>query len=323
MSTEVTAEQRKQEEWDTFASDIARLNKGGKKALRKLSSEELNDLLDRYQSLSSDLARARSFQAPASTTAYLNQLAVAAHSVLYSHSSSKAPLDWRTSYDVFARSVRAVPRALILSNLMFWIPLVLAFVAVQIHPILALELVPTDFYNFEPPSADHMHEIPQLARPVVATSIITNNVQVTLLLFASGLTLGLGTTAILVFNGVHIGAVVGWMTYQGQGRAILGWILPHGSTELIAIILAGAAGYTIADAILAPGLKTRTRALRENGFLAMKIQLGCMLMLVFAGLIEGLVSPSSIGFGPRLLVLAGSLTLWGTYFSFAGRETVD
>ena len=316
----MTPEERKRAEWDEFAQQILKLRQGGKSALRKLSADELSGLMDKYQSLNADLARARSFQAPNSTIAYLNELAVAAHSVLYAYSQSSAPLNWRASYDVFARSVRAVPAALLLSNLMFWIPLLLAFFTVQLNPIMAVELVPPEFYNFEPPSADHMHEIPQLTRPVVATSIIANNIQVTLLLFALGLTCGLGTTAVLIFNGVHIGAVAGWMTYQGQGRAILGWILPHGSTELIAIILAGTAGYALADAILAPGLLTRVEALKKAGLLALKIELGCMFMLLVAGLIEGLVSPSSIGFGPRIVILVSSITIWLLYFSQAGRE---
>lgn len=318
-----SGEARKRAEWDSFSGEVQRLAKGGNRALKKLSSEELNGLIDSYQSLNADLARARSFGAPNSTLSYLNELAVAAHSVLYAHSQSPTSLNWRTSYDVFARSVRSAPSALILSNLMFWIPLLISFFAVQLNPILAAELVPPEFYSFQPPSADHMHEIPQLTRPVVATSIIANNIQVTLLLFALGLTFGIGTTAVLIFNGVHIGAVVGWMTYQGQGRAIWGWILPHGSTELLAIVLAGAAGYVLADAILAPGLSTRGEALKRSGFLALKIELGCMLMLVFAGLIEGLVSPSSIGFGPRIAILVGSLTMWGLYFTQAGKQASD
>ena len=76
----------------------------------------------------------------------------------------------------------------------------------------------------------------------------------------------------------------------------------------------------MADAILAPGLLTRAEALKKAGLLALKIEVGCMLMLVVAGLIEGLVSPSSIGFGPRLLILVSSVTIWLVYFSQAVRE---
>lgn len=70
----------------------------------------------------------------------------------------------------------------------------------------------------------------------------------------------------------------------------------------------------------APGPDTRARALQKAGIVALKIELGCAVMLVFAGLIEGLVSPSSIGFPARLAVLAGSLVVWAVYFSWAGRQ---
>lgn len=128
---------------------------------------------------------------------------------------------------------------------------------------------------------------------------------------------------LLIFNGVHLGSVAGWLTYQGQGRALWGWILPHGATELTAICLAGAAGYLLADAILAPGLRTRVAALRRAGRRALVIEVGCMVMLVFAGLIEGLVSPTEIPFAARVAILLLSLALWIAYFLGAGRRHVE
>ena len=133
------------------------------------------------------------------------------------------------------------------------------------------------------------------------------------------LTAGIGTTYVLVYNGIHIGAVAGWMSYQGQGRALWGWILPHGGTELLAICLAGAAGYLLADAMLAPGIQTRLAALQQAGLQALKIEVGCMVMLIFAGFIEGFISPSSLPFLPRIGILVVSLGLWAAYFLQAGR----
>ena len=43
-----------------------------------------------------------------------------------------------------------------------------------------------------------------------------------------------------------------------------------------------------------------------------------MVMLIFAGLIEGFVSPSRIGFTARIAVLVVTLTFWVGYFSLAG-----
>jgi uncharacterized membrane protein SpoIIM required for sporulation len=99
-----------------------------------------------------------------------------------------------------------------------------------------------------------------------------------------------------------------------------GWIMPHGGTELLAICLAGAAGYVLAGAIVMPGQARRSTALKNIGGDALGIELGCMVMLVIAGLIEGFVSPSGIDYSSRIGVLAVSLGLWALYFFGAGHD---
>src|SRR5207249_9877382 len=68
----------------------------------------------------------------------------------------------------------------------------------------------------------------------LASSILTNNIQVTLLAFGFGLTAGIGTAFVLITNGIQLGAVAGWMTAKGNSSALWGWIMPHGGTELLA-----------------------------------------------------------------------------------------
>jgi uncharacterized membrane protein SpoIIM required for sporulation len=144
-----------------------------------------------------------------------------------------------------------------------------------------------------------------------------------LLAFGLGLTAGIGTTVLLIFNGIHLGSVAGWMTLHGKDRALWGWIMPHGGTELLAICLAGAAGYMLAAAIVAPGQARRSTALKNVGGDALTIELGCMAMLVIAGLIEGFVSPSGIDYPGRIGVLAVSLALWTVYFFAAGKNAPE
>jgi uncharacterized membrane protein SpoIIM required for sporulation len=136
--------------------------------------------------------------------------------------------------------------------------------------------------------------------------------------FGLGLAAGLGTALVLIANGIHLGAVAGWMTATGNSRALWGWIMPHGGTELLAIVLAGAAGLVLGGAILAPGEVRRSVALRRVAMSALTIELGVMAMLVVAGLIEGFVSPSSIPYGGRIAVLAVTLTFWLAYLGLAG-----
>ena len=109
------------------------------------------------------------------------------------------------------------------------------------------------------------------------------------------------------------------MTAKGNSSSLWGWIMPHGGTELLAITLAGGAGFMIARAIIAPGEVRRATALKQIAIPALTIELGVMVMLVFAGLIEGFVSPSSIGFPARIAVLAASLVFWIGYLVTLGR----
>jgi uncharacterized membrane protein SpoIIM required for sporulation len=316
--------EEKQTQWSRFADRVERLNRQGWRALRKLSSAELVSLIDDYQVLIADLARARSMGADHATVAELNRIAVSGHNLLYGQMRRQTRTDSAHWFTSFARVVRRHGWAVALALGMFFGSALASYVAVLINPALGYELLDDSFIEFDPASAENLHNIPSLARPVVSSTIIANNIQVTFLAFGLGLTAGIGTTVLLIFNGIHLGSVAGWMTLHGKQRALWGWIMPHGGTELLAIALAGAAGYLLAAAIVAPGLVRRSTALKQIGSDALVIELGCMVMLVIAGAIEGFVSPSNIDYLTRIAVLGLSLALWAVYFLGAGlRNSAD
>jgi len=308
----------KLEQWTGFYRR-AQLLLRSRRALRRLSGPELERLIDDYQSLTADLARARSLGAARDTVDQLNRIAVAGHNLLYGQIRARHGGGASHGVGGFAVKVRKHAWAVALSATVFFGAAFLCFIAVQLHPTLAYDLLAEDFLEFDPASKDNLHNIPSLARPVVSSLIISNNIQVTLLAFGFGLTAGIGTTVLLLFNGIHLGSVAGWMMLHGKDRALWGWIMPHGGTELLAICLAGAAGYILAAAIVAPGQVRRSSALKNVGTDALGIELGCMVMLVIAGFIEGFVSPSGIDYPSRIGVLCVSLGSWAVYFLFAGR----
>ena len=310
----------KQLQWGRFAERVQRLNRQGPRALRRLSSAELAKLIDDYQALSADLARARSMDADKATVSHLNRIAVAGHNLLYGQMRRQAIRDEIDWFGSFARRVRRHGGAVALAALMLFGSALVSYTAVLFNPALGYDLLDESFIEFDPASRENLHNIPSLARPVVSSTIIANNIQVTFLVFGLGLTAGVGTTALLIFNGIHLGSVAGWMTLHGKERALWGWIMPHGGTELLAICLAGAAGYLLADAIVAPGQVRRSTALKQVGGDALVIEIGCMAMLIVAGLIEGFVSPSGIDYPSRIGVLSASLLVWAIYFLGAGRR---
>ena len=313
----------KLEQWTRFYERVQTLLRSGRRALRRLSGAELARLIDDYQALTADLARARSLGAARETVDQLNRIAVAGHNLLYGQIRLRD--GGAASYGLagFARVVRKYAWAVALSATMFFGTAFVSFVAVQFYPSLGYDLLADGFLDFDPASPDNLHNIPSLARPVVSSLIISNNIQVTLLAFGFGLTAGIGTSVLLIFNGIHLGSVAGWMMLHGKDRALWGWIMPHGGTELLAICLAGAAGYILAGAIVAPGQVRRSTALKNVGGDALVIELGCMVMLVIAGLIEGFVSPSGIDYASRIGVLLVSLGLWAVYFFAAGRTSAN
>jgi uncharacterized membrane protein SpoIIM required for sporulation len=312
--------EEKLEQWTRFYQRAQTLLRSGRRAMRRLSGAELTRLIDDYQALTADLARARSLGAARETVDQLNRIAVAGHNLLYGQIRLGERASRSYGFGSFARAVRRYSWAVALSAAIFFGSALVSFVAVQLHPALGYDLLAEEFLDFDPASSENLHSIPSLARPVVSSLIISNNIQVTLLAFGLGLTAGIGTTILLIFNGIHLGSVAGWMALHGKDRALWGWIMPHGGTELLAICLAGAAGYILASAIVAPGELRRSTALKNIGADALVIELGCMVMLIIAGLIEGFVSPSGIDYPSRIGVLVVSLGFWAIYFLCAGQE---
>ncbi|HXF15485.1 MAG TPA: stage II sporulation protein M [Burkholderiales bacterium] len=310
----------KREQWLAFDREISGIAKGGARGLRLLRPNHLVRIIGSYRQLAGDVARARSLGRNSVLVRRLNNIAIRAHNVLYgnirSRSRSGGP-SWMVRFPI---AVRGHAAAVMFSALMLFAPSAMTYVAVQLHPDLGYDLVPSGFLDFEPARDVSLHSFPGLARPVAASTIMTNNIQVTLLAFGLGMTAGLGTCLILISNGMQLGAVAGWMTARGSSRALWGWIMPHGGTELLAIVLSGAAGFMLAGALIAPGNVRRAVALRLVAKDALAIILGVMGMLVVAGLIEGFVSPSSIGYSARIAVLAITLTGWFAYLGLAGRK---
>jgi uncharacterized membrane protein SpoIIM required for sporulation/uncharacterized RDD family membrane protein YckC len=310
------AEKRRQ--WQQFLAQAKRLLHGKQQALRALTPEALRTFMTDYRRITADLARGRSLGADPQTVAALNRLVVLGHNVLYGYLRQKSvnpPGTWLSS---FPRAVRANLWAVLLSACWLFAPAGISYVAVQWYPEYAYDLVAEEFFEFAPSDQEHLHRIPSMVRPIFASAIVTNNVQVSLLAFGLGLTAGVGTCLVLVFNGMHLGAIAGWLFLHGHSPAFWGWIMPHGGTELLAIVLSGGAGLMLARAILAPGEERRAMALRRIAPQALAIVGGCMVMLVVAGIIEGFVSPSRLTYAARLAVLAASLCGWLVYLACVG-----
>ncbi len=299
--------------WHDFGLWAQKTLRRGRRGLKKLCPQELSLKMDVYEEILADLSQMR---AAGIESEALNELALLGHQVFNGPSAKRVKIKF-SFLSQFPLFVRRYAGHMAVACLLFFGSGIVAFGAVLIEPQLAYDTVPEAFLDFQPAEADNMHDIPKLMRPVAASEIITNNIQVTFMAFALGLVAGVGTAYLLISNGISIGAAGAWLYLQGHSLAYWGFIMPHGPTELLAICLSGGAGFMLADAILRPGPGGIKEALYGVALKAVTIEIGCMLMLLFAGAIEGFVSPSSIGIAARASVAVGTSLMWILYFLFS------
>jgi uncharacterized membrane protein SpoIIM required for sporulation len=120
---------------------------------------------------------------------------------------------------------------------------------------------------------------------------MTHNTKVSIFTMALGMTYGVGTIVMLFFNGIGLGAIAIDYILDGQSVFLAGWLLPHGSVEIPAILLAGQAGLVLAHALIGRGRReTLGQRLREANRDILTLICGVALMLVWAGVVEGFFS---------------------------------
>jgi uncharacterized membrane protein SpoIIM required for sporulation len=156
-------------------------------------------------------------------------------------------------------------------------------------------------------------------RTAFAGQIFTNNIRVTLLAFATGITAGIGTALLLLINGVMLGVVGGLAVGSGNGRVFFELVTAHGVLELSCIVVASAAGLRMGWALIEPGRRTRAAALGLEAREAIKLVLGTAPWLVVAGLIEGFLTPAGLGLEPVLGIGFGVASVYWGLVIFAGR----
>lgn len=123
---------------------------------------------------------------------------------------------------------------------------------------------------------------------------IRNNIGVSFNTFASGILFGIGSIFFLVYNGLLMGAVAGHLTNAEFTHTFFTFVVGHGSFELTAICISGAAGLKLGYALLAPGNLTRTESLKRASYIAIKLIYGVIIMLVIAAFIEAFWSSNNI-----------------------------
>lgn len=279
----------------------------------RLGAQEALAFGREYRAVAADLAILRRRAPGDPVIDRLERLVLAARQAIYSERTrTRGGLRRFVSRDYWGL-VLGRPGILVISAAALFGPCLIAAVWALHDPAAAIGLLPARFRGAADP---HLRHVPLGAatQAVLASSIFTNNIQVTFLAFAGGLTLGLGTLAVLAFNGVLLGALSGLTIQAGSFPVFVRYVVPHGLLELSCIVVAGSAGLRLAWAIIDPGTLPRGVSLRAAARPAVALVLGTAPWLVVAGLTEGFVTPEGLPLGAALAVGCG---LAGTYWLLA------
>jgi uncharacterized membrane protein SpoIIM required for sporulation/uncharacterized RDD family membrane protein YckC len=285
-----------QPRWTAFA---ARLTQAQRSGLAAMGEDHVRGFVAEYRALAADLARLRTASAGRSLDELfvLGRLVAGAHNLLYRDRGLPLRTAARLLFIESPREIRRSAAPIALAAFLLFGPAAVAAVGVIRSPGIVRELVPPQMIERAESGVRRARngegyiDDPQLFRPVMASSIVANNVQVTFAVFAGGITAGLLSLVLLVSNGISFGSVIGLYVTKGIGTLLLAFVAPHGVLELFAICVAGGGGFLLAGALLLPGARTRREALVENARRAVRLLAASTFLLAIAGTLEGFVSP--------------------------------
>ncbi|MFH1304103.1 MAG: stage II sporulation protein M [Planctomycetota bacterium] len=333
--------QQRRPHWKQFEDFLA---SASGKSLAKLPAEEISKFSQLLREVSHDLATIRSRGWGHDLISYLNDLVARGHNLFYSAPPTNFASMYRYLAVDFPRLFRANIGYFLTACLLFFLPLAVSWCVVQNNPSLANRVIPEEvmasfdqMYGEESPLNTEMEdteenpdsESPEDSgfgnfgdeRATMAGFYINHNVGIALKCFALGILLGIGTVYTLLFNGIFLGAVSGYIVSQGHGDRFLSFVISHGSFELTAIAISGGAGLMLGNALIHPGQRTRFQSLQVRGLEAVQIAGGAAVMLVVAAFIEAFWSPSEIPNLVKYIVGSGLWLIVFVYLGFAGLQS--
>jgi len=304
-------------DWYRLEELLARIEKG---KASSLDDDDLFELPVLYRSTLSSLSVARETSLDTDLVTYLESLSTRAYFILYGVHS---PF-WRRVSHFFANelpaAVRGMWRETLVSLLITVVGAVAAYAMVTANPDWYFGFISADMAQGRDPSAtvqtlrDTIHGADPEHLGFFATYLFVHNAGVALLAFALGFAFAAPTSLLMIYNGCTLGAMVAVFASKGLGLEFGAWLAIHGTTELFAIILAGAAGMRIGMATAFPGRLARLASAVKAGRSAAFVMVGVVVMLVVAGLLEGIGRQVVDNTLSRTLIGGAMLLFWLVYY---------
>jgi uncharacterized membrane protein SpoIIM required for sporulation len=288
---------------------------------RRLSGEEVDELVTAYQRTATHLSVLRSAgHDPALTARLSTRLARARAAISGAHTPAWSSVGRFAVVSFPAMAYRArwwwlatTAGSLIVAILLgWWIARSPSVQASLLSRSQAASLVNHQFRNY----------YSQANAQSFAAKVWTNNATVAAESLIGGIFLGIPTLLVLFENSANVGLVGGLLVGHGRGVEFFALILPHGMLELSAVFLAAATGLRLGWSIIDPGPLPRAQALAQEGRAAVTVALGLIVVLLVSGVIEAFVTPSPLPTWARILIGACAEAAFLGYVIVLGRRAM-
>jgi uncharacterized membrane protein SpoIIM required for sporulation len=304
---EVTFLKKNAEKWKEVETFLA--------SKEKINPDKLADL---FIQLTDDLSYSRTFYPESKTTQYLNSITAKVHESIYKSKKERKERFirfWKYEAPLIFYKHRT---EIIISFAIFFIAMLIGVVSSAgdsgfVRLIMGDSYVNMTLENIY--KGDPMAVYKKMNGVDMFLGITFNNIRVSFFAFMMGLLVSFGTGWILMSNGIMLGAFQYFFHIHGlliQSVLVI-WI--HGTLEISAIIIAGAAGITLGNSILFPGTYSRRQSFMIGAKEGLKMIVSLVPIFIIAGFLESFVTRhTGMPVYLSLAIILGSLTFVVWYF---------
>lgn len=273
--------EQNQEKWQEFEGFLDGQHK---------RADKLNDL---FVQITDDLSYSRTFYPNRSVRVYLNGLAQRVFISIYKHRKSRWGRFLKFWTDELPLLLFEARKDLLVSFLVFVLTFSIGALSSALDPgfaevVLGEAYVDMTISNIE--AGDPMAVYKEMAPMGMSMGITLNNLFVAFLTFVLGVFFSIGSLIMIARNGFMIGAFQYFFIERGLFWDSFLTIWTHGTLEISAIIIAGAAGATMGRGLVFPGTYTRTQAFQRSARRGVKMMVGTIPLFIIAGFIEGFLT---------------------------------
>lgn len=304
-------------DWERLDLLVTRIEK---RSLKALSDDDLLALPTLYRTTLSSLSVARDTSLDRALVVYLEQLCTRAYFQIYGVQTPAARQIGRFFAESWPRAVRALWRETLVCTILMLGAALVAYLLIRSDPSWFYAIIPEGLAQGRDPSASAselrstLYGNEESMLLAFATFLFTHNSQIAIFAFALGFAFAVPTVLLILYNGLMLGAFFAIFAAKGLGPNLAAWLMIHGTTELFAIAIAGAAGMRIGLAIAFPGRVSRMEAAVQAGRISATAICGVVIMLAVAGILEGVGRQTVTVDSTRALIGIAALTIWIFYF---------